>query len=126
VIGLTTFGSLENTGGLAAGLNFAVPVAILYEFLDSVNPGISQSTRLFSQGLWALQQGHYRTALDRFEEVQKYNSHYPGLYTYIASCQENIRNGRGAVEPVTRLLIIVSVLLALTGVVAILRARRSA
>ncbi len=35
VVGLTTFGSLENTGGLAAGLNFAVPVSILDEFLDS-------------------------------------------------------------------------------------------
>jgi len=126
VIGLTTFGSLENTGGLAAGLNFAVPVAILYEFLDSVNPGISQSTRLFSQGLSALQQRHYRAALGKFEAVEKYNSHYPGLYTYIASCQENIRNGRAAMEPVTRLLIVISVLLALTGLVAVLRARRSA
>ncbi|HEY4338045.1 MAG TPA: serine protease, partial [Puia sp.] len=35
VVGLTTFGSLENNGVLAAGLNFAVPVAILNEYLDS-------------------------------------------------------------------------------------------
>ena len=125
VIGLTTFGSLENTGGLAAGLNFAVPVTILYEFLDTINPGISRSTRLFSQGLSAWQQHHYRSALGKFEETEKYNRHYPGLYTYIANCQENIRNGRGAVEPVTRILIISAVLLALTGFVVVVRARRS-
>ena len=29
VVGLTTFGSIENSGGLAAGLNFAIPVSIL-------------------------------------------------------------------------------------------------
>jgi len=102
-----------------------VPVAILYEFLDSVNPEISRSTRLFSQGLAAFQQRHFRAALDKFEAVERYNSHYPGLYTYIASCQENIRNGRGVVEPVTRILVISSVLLALTGLIAVLRARRS-
>lgn len=35
VVGLTTFGSLGDTGGLAAGLNFAVPVTILDEYVDS-------------------------------------------------------------------------------------------
>ena len=35
VVGLTTFGSIENSGGLAAGLNFAIPVSILQEYLDS-------------------------------------------------------------------------------------------
>jgi len=48
VIGLTTFGSLENSGGLAAGLNFSIPVSILNEFMDSagIQPEVSKATKL--------------------------------------------------------------------------------
>ena len=36
VIGLATFGSLEqNTGNLASGYNFAIPVSVMREYLDS-------------------------------------------------------------------------------------------
>ncbi len=51
VIGLTTFGSIENNGGLAAGLNFAVPVSILSEYLDTagIAPRRSESSRLFAR-----------------------------------------------------------------------------
>jgi S1-C subfamily serine protease len=129
VIGLTTFGSLENTGGLAAGLNFAVPVAILDEYLDSagVTPATSRASRLFAQALTAWHQQRYQSALDTFEEVQLYNSHYPGLFSYIADCRGNIRNGRGGgIAPITRLLFIASLLLLGLGLLAVIRIRRSA
>ncbi len=129
VIGLTTFGSLENSGGLAAGLNFAVPVAILDEYIDSagVTPVISHSTYLFAQGLTAWRQHHYQAALNKFEEVRKYNSHYPGLYAYITDCRENIRNGKGgSLEPITRILFIGCFLLLLIGLLSVIRTRRSA
>lgn len=128
VIGLTTFGSLENSGGLAAGLNFAVPVSILDEYLDSagVSPGISRPTQLFARALAAWHQHRYQAALNKFEAVRKYNSHYPGLYTYIADCRENIRNGKGgSFEPVTRLLFVACFFLLLIGLVAMISARRS-
>jgi serine protease Do len=129
VVGMTTFGSLENTGGLAAGLNFAVPVVILDEYLDSAGiiPATSQSARLFTQALSEWHEHHYRTALNKFEKVQQYNSHYPGLYTYIADCRENIKKGNGgALDPITRLLLISSILLLLIGILAVIRTRRSA
>ena len=52
VIGLTTFGSLENTGGLAAGLNFAIPVTILNEYLDSagITPHAGRAFRSKGRG----------------------------------------------------------------------------
>ncbi|MBS1659692.1 MAG: trypsin-like peptidase domain-containing protein [Bacteroidetes bacterium] len=131
VIGLTTFGSLENSGGLAAGLNFAVPTAILDEYVDSagIAPSISQSTRLFAKALEAWRQHHYQSALDMFEDVRQYNSHYPSLYTYMGDCQENMRNGKGGTgSGVVHMLVIGTLLLLLIGLVAAisLRKRRSA
>jgi S1-C subfamily serine protease len=95
VVGLTTFGSLENTGGLAAGLNFAVPVAILGEYLDTagVIPRLSNASRLFSQAVSFYDKGHYKAALRKFLEVKGLNNAYPELYVYISGCRENIKKG---------------------------------
>ncbi|MHA4808785.1 S1C family serine protease [Flavitalea flava] len=118
VIGLTTFGSLENTGGLAAGLNFAIPITILNEYLDSadITPGVGKATVLFSDALAFFNKQHFRTALKKFEEVRQLNKNYPGIYTYISDCKENLANGneRGA-WPVTPVLLVAAVLLSAVG-----------
>jgi serine protease Do len=129
VIGLTTFGSIENNGGLAAGLNFAVPISILSEYLDSagITPRLSQSSRLFAQALEFYGRQHFATALKKFEEVQRLNSHYPGIYAYIAECREDVKKGigrqAGAVEHV---LLVASLLLLLGGALVWFRIYRSA
>src|SRR5580698_2800369 len=96
VVGLTTFGSLENTGGLAAGLNFAVPVSILDEFLDSagIRPVPSSVTRFFADALGFYEAHQYRNALYLFEKVGRLNPQYPGINTYIADCTRKI-DGKG-------------------------------
>jgi serine protease Do len=117
VVGLTTFGSLENTGGLAAGLNFAIPVSILNEYLDTagITPEPGRATRWFAEGLGSFDKQHYRTALKKFESVLRLNSHYPGIYMYIADCKENIKKGNNkGSAPVDRMLL-VSMLLLLLG-----------
>lgn len=118
VIGLTTFGSLENTGGLAAGLNFALPITILNEYLDSAGiiPRESKATPLFSDALAFFGKQHYRTALKKFEEVRKLNKNYPGIYSYIAECKENLAKGndRGT-WPVTPVLLVVIVAMSALG-----------
>jgi serine protease Do len=95
VVGLTTFGSLENSGGLAAGLNFAIPTTILDEYLDTagITPRLGQATQWFNEGLIAYSRQGYKTALKKFESVRQLNSHYPGIYAYIADCQLNIKEG---------------------------------
>jgi serine protease Do len=95
VIGLTTFGSLENRGGLAAGLNFAIPVSILHEYLDSadVEPRISHTSQVFGQGIHYFQQEFYRKALKKFEEAKQLNGFYPGLSDYIAKCKSLVSSG---------------------------------
>jgi serine protease Do len=108
VIGLTTFGSLENTGGLAAGLNFAVPVSILDEYLDSagIKPVPSAITRLFADALGFYEAHQYRNALHLFERVGRLNPQYPGINTYIADCTRKIDGKGDRIGPIERLLII--------------------
>lgn len=127
VVGLTTFGSLENTGGLAAGLNFAVPVSILNEYLDSadVNPAASEASRRFAHALDTYGQRRYNAALKEFRAVQQLNSHYPGIYTYMDDCQAMIKAGKGhAIGPVERIVIIAGFILVLLAVLAVAGARR--
>src|SRR4029077_6148 len=71
VVGLTTFGSLENSGGLAAGLNFSIPVSILQEFLDSagVLAHTSETSKLFGDAMVLYDRGSYDDALKKFREV---------------------------------------------------------
>jgi serine protease Do len=118
VIGLTTFGSLENTGGLAAGLNFAIPASILNEYLDSagIYPADGTATRLFAEALNAFDKQHYRSALKKFQSILPLNNHYPGIYLYISRCEENIRSGNNkGSAPVDHMLLIGVLLLLLAG-----------
>jgi len=98
VVGLTTFGSLENSGGLAAGLNFSIPVSILNEFMDSagIEANISNATKLFAEGLNCFDKYYYKEALHNFEEIKKLNPNYPTLEIYIADCKTHIANKEDA------------------------------
>ncbi|MFI5152355.1 MAG: S1C family serine protease [Chitinophagales bacterium] len=95
VIGLTTFGSLENNGALAAGLNFAIPVTILYEYLDTADilPKLSNSTLLFADGIRFFEKNYYRDALRQFKKVRLLSNRFAGIDDYIAECEKSIKNG---------------------------------
>ena len=128
VIGMTTFGSIESTGGLAAGLNFAVPVTILDEYLDSagISAAPGRAAQVFARALGYYEQEDYRAALREFEKVRKLNGHYPGIYAYMAECRENIKDGKGnSFGPIERLLAICILALVLIGAVAAVRSRMS-
>jgi hypothetical protein len=93
VVGLTTFGSIENSGGLAAGLNFAIPVSILQEYLDSAavvaNP--SNVSLIFGDGVILYDKEYYKEALRKFKEVKEINRSFPGLTTYINDAEQRLR-----------------------------------
>ncbi len=93
VVGLTTFGSIENSGGLAAGLNFAIPVSILQEYLDSAgveaNPG--EASQLFGEAVVFYDHEFYGDALKKFKEVNELNKHFPGLAFYIQDSEKQLR-----------------------------------
>jgi S1-C subfamily serine protease len=118
VVGLTTFGSIENTGGLAAGLNFAIPVAILNEYLDTadITPAMSKASRLFGEGLFFFGKEHYQSALKKFEEVQRLDSAYPSLDDYVHKSRSLIgaghNRGTGPVEHILFSLLLLGLLAA--------------
>ncbi|MES1159445.1 MAG: trypsin-like peptidase domain-containing protein, partial [Bacteroidota bacterium] len=122
VIGLTTFGSIENTGGLAAGLNFAVPIAILNEYLDTaaITPRSGRSSPLFARAIAFYDGQRYQAALRNFEAVHQLNPSYPGLYTYIAECRDNIKKGKSkGTGPTEHVLLIACLLLLLVAGVSL-------
>jgi S1-C subfamily serine protease len=102
VIGIATFGSLEHGGtSLASGFNFAIPVSVVKEYLDSaeIKPGISKATRYFNEGLELFYQQFYRKALEKFEQVQKLNENYNQLHFYMDQCNQKIDRGGDRQSP---------------------------
>ncbi len=93
VVGLTTFGSLENSGSLAAGLNFAIPVSILQEYLDSagVTAIPSETSLLFGEAVVMYDRQLYRDALSKFKKVDELNKHFPGLAYYIKDSEKRLQ-----------------------------------
>ena len=120
VVGLTTFGSLGNNGALAAGLNFAIPVQILREYLDTadVNPQVSKASRVFADAVQFYETKYYRKALNKFEAVKKLNDNYPGLANLIDSCSSRIKRGedRGGFLLRNDLIVSSIMLLVITGI----------
>jgi serine protease Do len=119
VIGLTTFGSLENSGGLAAGLNFAIPISILYEYIDSaeITPAQSNSTKLFLEGLNFYNKKYYHKALNCFEKVKELNNFYPTVNLYISNSKAKIKKGEdkelGIMKSVLEIVILLALIVAL-------------
>lgn len=96
VIGLATFGSLEQkTGGLAPGFNFAIPVSIIKNFLDSVevDTRMSQASLAFNKGLSYYYSGYYTKALKRFAGVKMINNDFPMLNYYVEMATKKISEG---------------------------------
>jgi serine protease Do len=96
VIGLATFGSLDQGGSsLASGFNFAIPVSVINEFTSEagVKPSISKASIAFNQGLQFFYQQYFRKAEEKFEEVKQLNESYPQLNFYLNQCHAKIASG---------------------------------
>lgn len=96
VIGLATFGSFDQgSGSLASGFNFAIPVSVVKEFIDSIKlqPAQSAVSRYFNEGLHFFYQQYYRRAREKFEEVRELNSSYPQLAFFLQQCTDKIQDG---------------------------------
>jgi S1-C subfamily serine protease len=96
VIGIATFGSFDQGGGsLASGFNFAIPVAVMNDYLDSAAVKVKKgkATELFNLALDNFYQQFYRKALEKFEKVNDLNSNYPQLSFYLQECRDKIAGG---------------------------------
>lgn len=120
VIGLATFGSLEQkTGSLAAGFNFAIPVSVVKEFLDSamIHPEMSRASIAYNKAIGLFFEGYYFRAKRMFESAAKLNPSYPLLTYYIAESGRKIKSGEDK-ESFSQQLVfrILAVLIILGGV----------
>lgn len=95
VIGISTFGTLDdNARALAPGLNFAIPIEVVREFIpDSVKIAQSGISKLFGEAVKNFQKGHYSKALDFFEKVKARNPSYPDLNKFITRSKTEIDRG---------------------------------
>jgi serine protease Do len=96
VIGLATFGSLEQgSGNLASGYNFAIPVSVIKDFLKEgkIQPQLPQVSVFYNQALDLYYRAYYNKALKKFEDVKKINSNYPRLNYYMALSNKKIEAG---------------------------------
>ncbi|MEO5562455.1 MAG: serine protease [Chitinophagaceae bacterium] len=96
VIGLATFGTLEqNTGVLASSYNFAIPISVVKEYLDSAKVEVkqSESSLAYRDGLEFFYNQFYGKALNKFKTVKKLNESYPQLYYYIDASNRKITSG---------------------------------
>ncbi len=96
VVGIATFGSLEQqTGNLAGGYNFAIPISLIKQYLDSakVKPAMSMATTTFNEGLHFFFERYYNRAISKFDAVKKLNADYPHLNYYIRMSNKRIESG---------------------------------
>lgn len=96
VIGLATFGSLEQkTGSLAAGFNFAIPISVVKEYLDSVKviPQMSKASQAYNEALSYYFKGYYFRAKSAFENASSISSSYPLVNYYIEDSDKKIKAG---------------------------------
>ena len=124
-IGISTFGSLDdNTRGLAAGLNFAIPLEVIREFFsDSIVPANNQVSVDFCKGLQSYQKKYFKVALHSFKNVEKTNSSYPGLHAYINSCLSNIAQGNDSSPRSSVYYLLIALFILIAGGLAWLKLR---
>jgi hypothetical protein len=123
VIGLATFGSLEQkTGALATGYNFAIPNHVVREFLDEakVTPEMSLASTLYNTGLSYFYDGFYKKAKRKFEQVKKLNANYPQLNHYLTQSENKIEAGEDKESNAQANFFRVMGLIAVVGIVYII------
>jgi S1-C subfamily serine protease len=123
VIGLATFGSLEQkTGALATGYNFAIPNHVVREFLDEakVKPEMSLASTLYNTGLSYFYDGFYKKAKRKFEQVKKLNANYPHLNHYLTQSENKIEAGEDKESNAQANFFRVMGLIAIVGIVYII------
>lgn len=128
VIGLATFGTLEqSTGVLASSYNFAIPVSVVKEYLDSagVHPHLSHASLTWHQGLDFFYKGYFYKALQKFREVKDINPDYPQLDYYLETCDNKIDAGEDRESFLQRMVFrILAVVLIVGGIFIFYRWQR--
>lgn len=135
VIGINTFGMLEESGASAAGMNFAIPISIARQFLSEINvqPAESAFSADFNKALAAYNSGDYQKALELLRGINETNPGFPVVQELLADARQaedaNPSTGRaftgGKILGLPSLVVFGAIFLVLVVVlIAILAARK--
>jgi len=96
VIGIATFGPVDDNGNEVAGFNFVVPTSVVREFLGRINvhPASSSFNGVYRQALEQFWSEHYKQAVPLLEQA---NALYPGnqdVASYLSKAQTAIAAGK--------------------------------
>jgi serine protease Do len=95
VVGLATFGSINDAGQEIQGFNFLVPASVISEYLREANviPVEGELSRLYHDGVILFEAQKYRSALNRFRAADELRPGYPYIKKMISDCHANITKG---------------------------------
>lgn len=95
VIAVTTFGSMDdNIRSLAPGLNFAIPVSVVREFLEKeMIEELSTVSVNWEQALLLIEKKKFKKALDLLIDLRSTDPDHPGLNKMIILCTRQIQQG---------------------------------
>lgn len=126
VIGIATFASIDyERGAEVQGMNFLVPVNVAMQFLREINvtPQESQLSKLYEEGLVLYDQQQFKSAVEKFREVNELNPGYPYVAKYISDSRTAINEGRDRTTPTwmyvaAAVAAVFFILLVIAGVIA--------
>jgi serine protease Do len=135
VVGVATFGSVDpQTGREVAGLNFAVPVAVVSDLLAKSNVKTAEgtATKRYRLALDAYDKHWYKRALPLFRDVKRLDPSHPSVERLIKESETAVAQGRDrtpreilGLSPLALAVLVVASGLALAGAVLVLtRSRR--
>ncbi|HEY8500318.1 MAG TPA: trypsin-like peptidase domain-containing protein [Clostridia bacterium] len=92
VIGINTFGMLESGGGMAPGMNFAIPISIAKQFLNEINvtPSESEFTRQFREAKSLFDTEKYSEALGILRTLNEINPGYPVIADLLSQASAKV------------------------------------
>ncbi len=91
VIGINTFGMIDSdSGGMVAGMNFAIPISVAMQFLNEINvtPSESQFTMKLKEAKALFDKEEYNEALNILRVLNETNPGYPVVADLLAQCSE--------------------------------------
>lgn len=88
VVGINTFGMIDETGTAASGMNFAVPISIARQFLNEINvqPSESEFTKQYKQAISLYNSGDFKGALEILRTINEINPGYPVIADLLSEC----------------------------------------
>jgi serine protease Do len=96
VVGIATFGSLDQSGNEVQGFNFIMPSTLIKQFMDrsGAHPAQGTFTKLYATGLAQEQAGAYKDAKATFQQIDALSPANPYVQQHISQDESAIAGGK--------------------------------